>query len=68
MFTVTFNTANNAFEKPNLVTEVTRVLREIVRKIEIDDYLAPGQTISLQDVNGNTIGYAEYEPEFERKY
>lgn len=50
MFTLKINTENAAFDL--MATELSRILREVARKIERGE--EPG---SVRDINGNTVGF-----------
>jgi len=52
MFTVKFNTANEAFEEP--ATEIARILRAIANKVEAG--IDIGDAKPIADINGNIIG------------
>lgn len=61
-FRLEINCENAAFEGDNLDTEIVRILRKLADRIEgqTREGLA-GETFKLKDINGNTVGEAEFE-------
>jgi hypothetical protein len=61
MFTLTFNTDNDAFADGDCAREIARICRTI------GDRIARGDTTGkVRDVNGNTIGaYAYHDGEYD---
>lgn len=61
-FRLEINCENAAFEGDNLDVEIVRILRKLADRIEgqTREDLA-GETFKLKDINGNTVGEAEFE-------
>lgn len=57
-FTVSINLDNAAFGI-STGSETARILRELADNIDYMSELAQGDTLTLKDLNGNTVGKAE---------
>lgn len=53
--TIKINCGNAAFEDQES-SEVARILRELVRRIDGHPDFLPGHSQPLRDINGNTVG------------
>jgi len=49
-FNITINTDNEAFQNGNYEYEIKRILKELIKKVDSDDY------IKVYDLNGNPVG------------
>lgn len=53
---ITINTDNDAFQDNNLTSEVNRILNEAMNRIDLDGFMATGESVKLRDINGNAVG------------
>ena len=58
MFTLTIHTDNDAFLR-HRSEEIGRILERLARDV-MDVRLRDGDSFSLRDINGNTVGTAEF--------
>ena len=60
MFTLKIETDNDAFAgKTELTHELGRILEKLAREV-MDTRLHDGDSFSIRDINGNTVGEAIY--------
>ena len=61
MFTLKFNTENDAFDDP--AEEIARILRETANKVIIDShkFTSGAASFPIYDYNGNLVGRANFD-------
>jgi len=58
-YQININMENDAFSGGNNTSEVCRILHALADRIGLGGELLEGDTETLRDVNGNTVGKAE---------